>query len=99
TGYQEFYNDFNDYTFSVTVPQNFLVWATGTLQNPKEVLQPRYAASLKASRTSDQVIHIATKADLQKQQITRQQATNTWKWEAEKVTDIAIALSDHYNWD
>src|SRR5690625_4120141 len=41
TGYQEFYNDFNDYTFSVTVPQNFLVWATGTLQNPKEVLQPR----------------------------------------------------------
>src|SRR6201996_1727168 len=30
---QEFYNDFNDYTLRVTVPKNYIVWATGTLQN------------------------------------------------------------------
>lgn len=99
TGYQEFYNDFNDYTFSVTVPKNFMVWATGVLQNPKEVLQPTYAKRLQQSHTSDEIINIATKTDLQNKQITRQKPTNTWKWKADNVTDITIALSDHYNWD
>ncbi len=99
TGYQEFYNDFNDYTFSVTVPKNYLVWATGVLQNPEEVLQAPYAEKLKKSQTSDQIIPIATKMDLKQKQITAQNPTNTWKWEAQNVTDIAIALSNHYNWD
>lgn len=99
TGYQEFYNDFNDYTFSVTVPKNFVVWATGVLQNPKEVLRPKYAKRLRLSHTSDKIIRIVTKTDLQKRQITKQKPTNTWKWEAKNVTDITIALSDHYNWD
>ncbi len=99
TGYQEFYNDFNDYTFSVTVPKNYLVWATGVLQNPEEVLQPPYLEKLKKAHTADQVIHIATKADLDKKQITAQNPTNTWKWKAQNVTDVAIAISNHYNWD
>ncbi|MGH2642433.1 MAG: M1 family peptidase, partial [Chitinophagaceae bacterium] len=34
TGAQEFYNDFSNYTLKVNVPENYLVWATGTLQNP-----------------------------------------------------------------
>ena len=99
TGYQEFYNDFNDYTLSVTVPRNFLVWATGRLQNADEVLQPRYLRRLQQSMASDSVIHIATPADLRARQITRQSATNTWQWQAQNVTDVAVALSDHYNWD
>ncbi|RAV28088.1 M1 family metallopeptidase [Sinomicrobium soli] len=98
-GSQEFYNDFNDYTFSVTVPANYIVWATGDLQNPDEVLQPRYAQLLEESMTSDEVIHIATKEDLEGQKVTRQNPENTWKWKADNITDIAIALSDHYLWD
>ena len=42
----EFYNDFNDYTLNVTVPKNFIVWATGTLQNPDLVLKMEYAKRL-----------------------------------------------------
>ena len=61
---QEFYNDFNDYTFEVKVPKNYIVWATGDLQNPQEVLQPAYVQRLKTSMTSDSVINIATLADL-----------------------------------
>ncbi len=26
---QEFYNDFNDYSFAITAPKNYVVWATG----------------------------------------------------------------------
>ncbi len=99
TGRQEFYNDFNDYNFEVSVPKNYIVWATGTLLNPNEVLQPEYAAKLKKSMTSDEVIQIATPQDLLKQQITKQADVNTWKWKAENVSDVALAVSNTYNWD
>jgi hypothetical protein len=96
---QEFYNDFNDYTLNVTVPKNYIVWATGTLQNPEKVLQPDYAKKLEASFTSDSTIHIATKEDLEKKNITAQNETNTWTWKANNVSDMAVGLSDHYDWD
>ncbi|MCJ8211668.1 M1 family metallopeptidase [Mucilaginibacter sp. RS28] len=96
---QEFYNDFNDYTLKVTVPANYVVWATGTLQNANEVLQPEYAKRLEASFTSDSTIHIATAADLAKKNITAQKTTNTWVWTASNITDVALGISNHYVWD
>jgi len=77
-GRLEFYNDFNDYTVNVTVPVNFMVWATGTLQNPSEVLQPEIAKRLKLSMTSDSTIHVATMQDWGNKKVTAQNASNTW---------------------
>src|SRR5699024_6509156 len=37
--------------------------------------------------------------DLDSKNITKQNTTNTWKWQAKNTTDIAIAVSDHYDWD
>ncbi len=96
---REFNNDFGDYTFEVTVPKNFVVWATGDLMNPQEVLQPTYAQRLQESFTSDRVINIAQPAELQQGRVTTQSDTVTWKWQAKNVADIAIALSNHYIWD
>jgi hypothetical protein len=96
---QEFYNDFNDYTLNVTVPKNFIVWATGTLQNPKQVLQPEYADRLEKSMTSDSTVHIATAGDLAKKDITAQNDWNTWTWKASDISDVAMGISDHYDWD
>ena len=86
---REFNNDFGDY----------VVWATGDLQNPQEVLQPTYAQRLQESFTSDRVITIAQPAELQQGRVTAQSDTVTWKWQANNVADIAIALSNHYIWD
>ncbi|HZX59235.1 MAG TPA: M1 family peptidase, partial [Mucilaginibacter sp.] len=99
TGGLEFYNDFNDYTLKVTVPKNYLVWATGTLQNPTQVLQPDFAKKLQESLASDSTIHIATAQDLANKNITAQNATNTWVWISTNITDVALAVSDHYDWD
>ena len=96
---QEFYNDFNDYRLNVTVPKNFIVWATGTLQNAKQVLQPEYAARLEKSFTSDSTIHVATADDLAKKNITVQKDWNTWTWTASDISDVAVGISDHYDWD
>ncbi|MGY3089140.1 hypothetical protein ACVWYF_002180 [Hymenobacter sp. UYAg731] len=96
---KEFYNDFNDYTLRVQAPANYIVWATGTLQNPKQVLQPAAAKLLVKSMTSDAVLHIATAADLAKKSITNQQPLNTWVWIAKDISDVTFGLSDHYVWD
>ncbi|WEA00381.1 M1 family metallopeptidase [Mucilaginibacter sp. SJ] len=96
---QEFYNDFNDYNLHVTAPKNYVVWATGTLQNPEEVLQPEYAKRLKASFTSDSTINIASAAELAAHKVTAQKEMNTWTWTANDISDMAVGISDHYVWD
>ena len=96
---KEFYNDFNTYTLRVQAPANFIVWATGTLQNPQQVLQPAKAKLLAKSMTSDAVLHLATADDLAQKRVTRPGVTNTWVWKANDISDVTLALSDHYVWD
>jgi hypothetical protein len=95
----EMYNDFADFDVTVHAPKDFVVWATGDLQNPDEVLQPEYAQRLRDSLTSDEVIKIATPAELQAGKVTAQDDMVAWKWQASNVPDFVVALSDQYNWD
>lgn len=99
TDMQEFYNDFNDYTLRVKVPANYIVWATGDLQNPDAVLTPAYAKKLAGSMTSDNIVTIATPQEIADGKVTRQNATNTWIWKATDITDMACAVSNHFVWD
>lgn len=95
----EFYNDFNDYKLHVKVPKNYLVWATGDLQNAAEVLQPAYLQKLNESLKADATVHIVTAEDLASKNITTQKPVNTWTYFYNNVTDVALGLSDHYVWD
>lgn len=99
TDAQEFYNDFNDYTVAFTVPKNFLVWGTGDLLNAAEVLQPTFLDKFNKSFTSDAVINVVTQQDLVAKNITTQNATNTWRWKATNISDMAFCISDQYVWD
>ncbi|MEP6725130.1 MAG: M1 family metallopeptidase [Bacteroidota bacterium] len=99
TDQQEFYNDFNDYTLNVKVPDNYIVWATGTLQNTNEVLQPAVAKKLTASMTTDAIIKIATAQEQAAKKITAHNKFNTWRWTANHITDVALGISDHFTWD
>ncbi|PAW94434.1 aminopeptidase [Mucilaginibacter sp. MD40] len=96
---QEFYNDFNDYTLNVTVPKNYVVWATGTLQNAPKVLQKEINDRLQKSFSSDSTIHVATADEMAAGKVTAQNATNTWKWTASNISDVAVGISNHYIWD
>ena len=95
----EFYNDFNDYTVAVEVPANYIVWGTGTLSNPDEVLQPAFAQKFRQSLSSDDIVHVATQADIRNRNITAQQPMNVWRFKAHDVPDVALGLSDHFVWD
>lgn len=98
-GGHEFFGDFNDYNVEVRVPRNFIVWGTGDLVNIDEVLQPKHAERLKRSFTSDEVINIASLAEVKAGTVTAQTPTVTWKWKAQNVSDVVYGLSDHYIWD
>lgn len=99
TDRQEFYNDFNDYVFSIKVPKNYIVYATGDLLNPDEVLQPEFATRLKKSYSSDEVMHIATEAEVKGGKVTAQNDWNTWKFSVNNIVDVCFGLSSTYLWD
>jgi hypothetical protein len=99
TGRQEFYNDFNNYKLSVKVPKNYVVWATGVLLNPEEVLQPEIAKRYEKSLTSDEVISIADFNEMQQHKVTRQNDWNTWKFSTDHISDVCFAASNNYVWD
>ncbi len=99
TDRQEFYNDFNDYVFAIKAPKNYIVYATGDLLNPEEVLQPEFVDRLKKSYLSDEVIHVATADEVKTGKVTQQNDWNTWKFSVNHINDVCFALSSSYIWD
>ncbi|WP_291146883.1 M1 family metallopeptidase [Flavobacterium sp. UBA7680] len=99
TDRQEFYNDFNDYVYSVKAPKNYVVYATGDFLNPDEVLQPEFAARLKKSYVKDEILHIANEQEMKSGIVTKQNEWNVWKFEVKNISDVCFGLSDHYLWD
>jgi hypothetical protein len=99
TDVQEFYSDFNDYDVAITVPANYVVWGTGTLLNPADLLQPAHLQRYTQSFTSDQTITVASKAEMTAKKVTAQSPTNTWRFRAANIPDMTFNLSDHYVWD
>ncbi|WNM18773.1 M1 family metallopeptidase [Flavobacterium capsici] len=98
-GTQEFYNDFCDFKMEVKVPNDYMVWATGDLMNCNEVYNDKYCERIHHAETNDEIKYIISSEDLKKGGITNStKQENTWHFEAKNVTDVAIALSNHYVW-
>ncbi len=97
-GTQEFYNDFCDFKLAVTVPGNYMVWATGDLKNCSEVYTEKYCNRISTAEREDRVANIIDTTDLKAGGITQPNASNTWQFEATNVTDVAVAFSNHYVW-
>lgn len=98
-GAAEFYNDFCNFDVAITVPNNYLVWATGDLQNTAEVLNSKYVERLSIAEKKDDIVFIVDSTDLKEGGITKNNLTNTWKFKAANVTDFAFAISNHYVWN
>ena len=97
-GLAEHYMGYADYDVSLDVPAGWLVWGTGTLQNPDEVLTDETRARLARAAASDSVVHVVAEAE-------RGRATRSaggravWRWRAENVRDVALSTSAAYVWD
>ncbi len=98
-GAQEFYNDFCHFSVSVTVPDKYVVWATGDLKNKEDVLAAKYISRIADAEKSNGITAIIDSNDLATGDITTHKPTNTWKFEASNVTDFVFATSNHYLWN
>ncbi|MFD0833106.1 M1 family metallopeptidase [Mucilaginibacter boryungensis] len=97
-GSQEFYNDFCHFNAEITLPADYVVWATGTLKNPAEVLNRKFITLMDEAAKQDSVTDIITEADVKAGNITTAGNSHTWKFEADSVTDFVFATSNHYIW-
>lgn len=92
----EFYNNLGNYDVEITVPNEYIVWATGTLENSAEVLPEDIYGKYQKARSSEEVIQIVSVNDIESGIKT---LNNTWHYAASEVSDFAFAVSDHYLWD
>lgn len=97
-GSQEFYNDFCHFSVNISVPKNYVVWATGDLKNGKDLFGKKYSDRIAEAERSDALTKIIDSTDLTANDITRQDALNAWTFEADHVTDFVFAMSNHYLW-
>ncbi|MEQ9402202.1 MAG: M1 family metallopeptidase [Cyclobacteriaceae bacterium] len=99
-GSGEFALTFGDYEVDLTVPSDFVVGATGTLQNPKDVLTSEQIKRFeKAKKTYDKPVIIVTQAEAEANEKTKDKGTKTWKFKAENVRDYAFCASRKFIWD
>lgn len=97
----EFYMGYGDYDVSITVPEGWLVGATGTLANAADVLSAQTLLRLGEARRSAQVVRVVTDADrgAGKATATSSSTKLTWRFVARGVRDFAFGTSAAYLWD
>lgn len=98
-GMVEFYNDFDDYDFTVTVPDGFTVWATGDLINAEEVYQEHIYKKYLKAKESDETVRIISAKDREEKNVTQHNPKNSWRFVAKNVADVSFCVSDSYIWD
>ena len=100
-GRGEFALAFGDYELNITVPADFVVAATGSLQNPEEVLTKKELERYeKAKQTFDKPVIITTQQEaIKKENNPIKNKTKTWRYKAEMVRDVAFAASRKFIWD
>ena len=95
-GQGEFYLEYGDYEFAVTVPAGYLVAASGLLQNASEVLTATQRERLAKAASSTSVVAIVTAAEAAPKPAA---GTKTWKFRAQNVHDVAWAAAPDFRWD
>ncbi len=98
-GMVEFYNDFNNFDVKITVPGNYLVRATGKLQNASEILSDDVLKRFNLAQKSDTVVKIFDYSKSDKNSPTKKSKKHTWHYVATNVPDISFFATNRSNWD
>jgi hypothetical protein len=96
-GRQETYFDNAFFNVFITVPKNYMVWATGDLQNPTEVLQDHILKKWTLANFSDSAVFVIDSMDVARKNITQKNKNNIFNYKATSP-DFVFALSNHYLW-
>jgi Peptidase family M1 domain len=99
-GLGEFYCDYGNYDYYITAPAEMIIYGSGDLQNPKEVLTAEEIKRLALAATSDKTITIISADEAGK---TSTWPTNkgdlTWHFAMKHTRDVAWAAGKAMIWD
>jgi hypothetical protein len=97
---QEFYLEYGDFDYFVTVPSDMLVAGSGALVNEDEVLTGTERARLAEARRSDATVMIRSPDEIgDPASRPRQGGTLTWHFRMENSRDVAFSASRVFAWD
>jgi hypothetical protein len=97
---QEFYLEYGDFDYYVTVPSSMIVAGSGELMNPKEVLTPVEQARLAKARLSDTTVMIRAPAEIKDPNSRpKPNGTLTWHFHMNDTRDVAFSASSVFAWD
>jgi hypothetical protein len=96
----EFYLEYGDFDYSITVPSNMIVVGSGELVNPGQVLTKTELRRLDQARGSEKTVLIRTPAEvIDPASRPKQGGTLTWHFEMQNTRDVAFGASAAYVWD
>ena len=92
-GAGEFYCEFGDITFDVTVPASHIVMGSGELLNPQEVFTATQLQRWNEAKNSDKTVHIRTEAEVTDPKSRPAKDKLTWKFKMINTRDAAWSSS------
>jgi hypothetical protein len=96
----EFYLEYGDFDYAVTVPSDMIVAGSGELLNPQEVLTKTQQQRLEQARHSNATVMIRTAAEIaQPSSRPKQGGTLTWHFRMQNTRDVAFGASKAFIWD
>jgi len=99
-GNGEFALEFGDYEVNITVPADHIMEATGSLQNPKEVLnREEYNRFIASAKSFDKPQLIVTEEEAREKEQSFSKKKSTWKYYAKNVRDFGFATSRKFIWE
>ena len=98
-GQGEFYLEYGDIDYSVTVPAGYVVAGSGVLQNRAEVLTATQIERVDRAAHSPNVVQVVTSDEAGAAKHRLVQGTKTWRFRAEHVRDVAWAAAPDFRWD
>jgi outer membrane lipoprotein-sorting protein len=98
-GAGEFYLDYGNIDYTVTVPANMIVVGAGQLLNPKDVLTDTERSRLDAASKSDKTVFIRTAAEVTDPSSRPATGMLSWHFHMNNTRDVAWAASKAFVWD
>lgn len=99
-GSGEFYCEYGDFDYTVTVPADMIVAGSGELMNPEEVLTKTQLERWEKAKHSDQTVMIRTPEEVtQASSRPKNQGNLSWHFQMKNSRDVAFGASKAYIWD
>ena len=99
-GLGEFYCDYGDYDYYVTAPPEMIVYGSGDLQNPTDVLTAEEINRLSKAANSDKTVTIVGADEAMKSSSRPSSKGNlTWHFKMQNTRDVGWAAGKGMIWD